>query len=66
VNGPLLPTPTSGGLNADSALTLDVESGSINTVVTFGSLVNAAASNTAGTWVSGSAGFDDVLRSSHI
>ncbi len=63
VNGPLLLTPTSGGLNSDSASTLDVESGSINTVVTFGSLVNSAASATAGKWISGSAGFDDVLPS---
>jgi hypothetical protein len=63
VHGPLLLTPTSGGLNPDSASTLDVESGSINTVVTFGSLVNSTASGTAGNWISGSAGYDNVLPS---
>lgn len=63
LNGPLLLTPTNGGLNATTSFIMSINSTSIDTVLVFGgsAVVSDGAMGQAGTIISGPAGFNTVV-----
>ncbi len=64
LGGPLLLTPKSGGLNINSGYVLDVDSGSITSLLIFGDLVPSGSQASAGKWISGQSGFVTSASSS--